>query len=145
MTTSAPAWAKANTISRPRPRDPPVTSATLPVRSNWSATAAQNIVPVMAEQGSGLRAASAAERRLEDRRRAATAEVERLLDAALRVVERTAPESARVADIVAEAGSSNHSFYRYFASKDDLLLAVLERGIARVQTYAQHQMAKATD
>ena len=29
-TTSAPAWAKARTIARPRPRLPPVTTATLP-------------------------------------------------------------------------------------------------------------------
>ena len=36
MTTSAPCRAKASTISRPRPRLPPVTKATLPVRSKSS-------------------------------------------------------------------------------------------------------------
>ena len=33
MTTSAPASASVCTIARPMPRDPPVTTATLPVRS----------------------------------------------------------------------------------------------------------------
>src|SRR3954447_11409939 len=37
MTTSAPASANAFTIDRPRPRLPPVTTATLSVRSNRSA------------------------------------------------------------------------------------------------------------
>src|SRR5215212_9068311 len=37
MMTSAPASANANTISRPRPRLPPVTNATLPSRLNRSA------------------------------------------------------------------------------------------------------------
>ena len=32
--TSAPAWARANEIARPRPRAAPVTNATSPVRSN---------------------------------------------------------------------------------------------------------------
>ena len=35
MTTSAPACASTPAIARPMPRDPPVTTATLPVRS-WS-------------------------------------------------------------------------------------------------------------
>src|ERR1700737_4588988 len=33
-TTSAPARARARQSARPKPRDPPVTTATLPVRSN---------------------------------------------------------------------------------------------------------------
>jgi AcrR family transcriptional regulator len=49
----------------------------------------------------------------------------------------------RVDDIVAEAGSSKKAFYRYFAGKDDLLLAVMERGIGIVTSYLDHQMAKA--
>ena len=57
-------------------------------------------------------------------------------------MERVAPEPPRVSDIVAEAGSSNKAFYRYFAGKDDLILAVMERGVAIVVSYLQHQMAK---
>jgi len=88
------------------------------------------------------RVTAAVERALDDRQREATEEVERILDAAVRVMERVAPEPPRVSDIVAEAGSSNKAFYRYFAGKDDLILAVMERGVAIVVSYLQHQMAK---
>lgn len=88
------------------------------------------------------RVAAAVERALDDRQRGATEEVERILAAAVRVMERVAPEPPRVSDIVAEAGSSNKAFYRYFAGKEDLILAVMERGVAIVVSYLQHQMAK---
>jgi AcrR family transcriptional regulator len=85
---------------------------------------------------------AAVERALDERQREATEEVERILAAAVRVMERVAPETPRVSDIVSEAGSSNKAFYRYFAGKDDLILAVMERGVAIVQSYLRHQMAK---
>lgn len=88
------------------------------------------------------RVAAAVERALDDRQREATEEVERILAAAVRVMERVAPEAPRVSDIVAEAGSSNKAFYRYFAGKDELILAVMERGVAIVVSYLEHQMAK---
>ncbi|WP_191496692.1 TetR/AcrR family transcriptional regulator [Mycobacterium simulans] len=88
------------------------------------------------------RVTAAVERALDDRQREATEEVERILAAAVRVMERVAPEPPRVSDIVAEAGSSNKAFYRYFAGKDDLILAVMERGVAIVVSYLQHQIAK---
>lgn len=88
------------------------------------------------------RVTAAVERALDDRQREATEEVERILAAAVRVTERVAPEPPRVSDIVAEAGSSNKAFYRYFAGKDDLILAVMERGVAIVVSYLEHQMAK---
>ena len=88
------------------------------------------------------RVTAAVERALDDRQRDATEEVERILAAAVRVMERVAPEAPRVSDIVAEAGSSNKAFYRYFAGKDELILAVMERGVAIVVSYLQHQMDK---
>jgi AcrR family transcriptional regulator len=88
------------------------------------------------------RVTAAVERALDDRQREATEEVERILAAAVRVMERVAPEPPRVSDIVAEAGSSNKAFYRYFAGKDELIMAVMERGVAIVVSYLQHQMAK---
>lgn len=88
------------------------------------------------------RVAAAVDRALDNRQREATEEVERILAAAVRVMERVAPEPPRVSDIVAEAGSSNKAFYRYFGGKDDLILAVMERGVAIVVSYLQHQMAK---
>lgn len=88
------------------------------------------------------RVTAAVERALDGRQREATEEVERILAAAVRVMERVAPEPPRVSDIVTEAGSSNKAFYRYFAGKDDLILAVMERGVGLVVSYLQHQMAK---
>lgn len=88
------------------------------------------------------RVAAAVERALDDRQREATEEVERILAATVRVMERVAPDPPRVSDIVTEAGSSNKAFYRYFAGKDDVILAVMERGVAIVVSYLQHQMAK---
>lgn len=81
-------------------------------------------------------------RALDDRQREATEDVERILAAALRVLQRVSPDAPRVSDIVAEAGVSNKAFYRYFAGKDDLMLAVMERGAAMVVSYLEHQMAK---
>lgn len=91
------------------------------------------------------RVSAAVGRALDERQREATEEVERILAAAVRVMARVSPQAPRVSDIVAEAGSSNKAFYRYFAGKDDLILAVLERGIALNVSYLEHQMAKESE
>jgi AcrR family transcriptional regulator len=88
---------------------------------------------------------AAVDRALAKQRADATREVEAILDAALRIAERVAPAAPRVADIVAEAGTSNQTFYRYFEGKDDLMKAVLERGIARLYSYLEHQIGKETE
>ncbi|HLS00184.1 TetR/AcrR family transcriptional regulator [Mycolicibacillus parakoreensis] len=88
---------------------------------------------------------AAVHRALDERTRQATDEVERILAAAVTVLERVAPDEPRVGDIVAEAGSSKKAFYRYFAGKDDLLRAVMERGVAIVVSYLRHHLAKEPD
>ncbi|MGO9100742.1 MAG: TetR/AcrR family transcriptional regulator [Mycobacterium sp.] len=88
------------------------------------------------------RVAAAVERALDARQREATEEVERILQAAVVVMERVAPARPRVSDIVEEAGTSNAAFYRYFSGKDDLILAVMERGVGLAASYIQHEMAK---
>ncbi|MFE2432692.1 TetR/AcrR family transcriptional regulator [Streptomyces sp. NPDC059373] len=88
------------------------------------------------------RAGDAVRRALEGRQREAAEEVERILAAAVRVMERVAPQTPRISDIVAEAGTSNKAFYRYFGGKDDLVLAVMESGVGRLASYLEHQMAK---
>ncbi len=90
----------------------------------------------------GSLAAKAVERALDERQREASEEVERILAATVRVMQRVSPDPPRVSDIVTEAGSSKKAFYRYFAGKDDLLLAVLERGVGMIVSYLEHQMAK---
>lgn len=85
---------------------------------------------------------AAVERGLARHQRDALGDVDAILEAALRVAERVAPAAPKVADIVAEAGTSNQTFYRYFGGKDDLLFAVLERGLIRVRSYLEHRMTK---
>jgi AcrR family transcriptional regulator len=82
------------------------------------------------------------ERALDARRHEATEEVERILAAAVRVLDRAAPAEPRVSDIIREAGISNKAFYRYFRGKGDLVLAVMERGVGITRSYLEHQMAK---
>lgn len=88
------------------------------------------------------RISQAVDRALDHRHREATDEVERILAAAVDVMDQMAPEAPRVGDIVAAAGSSKKTFYRYFTGKDELLLAVMERGIGMVSSYLEHQLAK---
>jgi AcrR family transcriptional regulator len=70
-------------------------------------------------------------------------EVRRLLEAGREVMARCGTTSRpRVADIVTAAGLSNDAFYRHFASKDDLVAAILDDGAERLQSYLAHQMGK---
>jgi AcrR family transcriptional regulator len=62
------------------------------------------------------------------RRQQYAAEVRRLIDAAFAVMRTTGDIDPQVRDIVKAAGLSNQTFYRHFASKDALLLAVLADG-----------------
>ncbi|MGH9113477.1 MAG: hypothetical protein ACRDZN_14450, partial [Acidimicrobiales bacterium] len=61
----------------------------------------QNDVSPKAMAEGSSRSARAAQRALADRQRLALGEVERIIDAALTVIERVAPASPRVSDIVA--------------------------------------------
>src|SRR5690348_14265191 len=103
----------------------------------------KNAIP-NAPAGGGV-AARIAARTLAKRGPDYTAEVRRLLDAALAVIaEQGTTARARVADIVAAAGLSNDAFYRHFPSKDALIAAVIEDGAWRLASYASHQMEKAS-
>lgn len=68
-----------------------------------------------------------------------------LLDAAMRVLIRSAYDSSSVNDILAEAGLSTRAFYRHFASKRDLLDALLERECDGVAKALQRAVANASD
>ena len=84
-----------------------------------------------------------ARRTLESRGSGYAAEVRRLLDAGREVMaQRGTSSKARVADIVTAAGLSNDAFYRHFASKDALVMAILQDGTERLGGYLAHQMAK---
>ncbi|TML87514.1 MAG: TetR/AcrR family transcriptional regulator [Actinobacteria bacterium] len=100
----------------------------------------QNAVPTHPDE---QRSSGRAMRALNDRYETYTDEVRRLLDAAFSVMRRTGSVSPRVSEIVREAGLSNQAFYRHFASKDELLVAVLDDGLQQLVDYLGHVMAKA--
>ena len=103
-------------------------------------------VATVPDEGIDTLAARAARRPLGNREAAYTDEVNRLLDAGMALMQRSGTESSpRVADIVREAGLSNYVFYRHFASKHDLVAAIVERGLHGVISYLEHQMSKETD
>jgi AcrR family transcriptional regulator len=69
----------------------------------------------------------AVDRSVASARARATEEVDALIDAALVVLRRGGAEHCTVAEVLREAGLSTRAFYRHFASKDELVLAVYER------------------
>jgi len=83
------------------------------------------------------------DRSLRGRREAAEREVGRLVEAALAVIRRTGRVEPRVSEIVREAGLHNQAFYRHFRSKHELLVAVLDQGIALLAGYLEHRMRAA--
>jgi AcrR family transcriptional regulator len=66
----------------------------------------------------------------------------RFIRAAAQVLERNHGESLTVQDVADEAGQSLRTLYQYFASKDDLLLAVYEEAM---RTYARMLRAAIKD
>jgi len=87
--------------------------------------------------------ARATQRALARRQAVYADEVRRLLDAGLAVMRHCGTtRSPRVSDIVEAAGLSRDAFYRHFASKEDLVAAIVEAGEQRLVSYLRHQMAK---
>ena len=74
------------------------------------------------------------DRSLDDAKRRSIDRGARLIRAAAKVLDRTNGESLTVQEVADEAGQSLRTLYQYFASKDDLLLAVYEEAM---RTYAR--------
>lgn len=72
-------------------------------------------------------------------------EVQRILDATYRVIEREGTVEPKIRDILEEAGLATQAFYRHFHSKDELLLVILDDGRRRLAKYLVHRMEKETD
>src|SRR5688572_30514332 len=68
----------------------------------------------------------ALERSLEPARSRSVERIEKLLDAARELADETGGAAFTVAQVASRAGLSLKSFYRCFAAKDDLLIALLE-------------------
>jgi AcrR family transcriptional regulator len=86
-----------------------------------------------------------AERAVADRRAVYAAEARRLIDAAFVVMRREGTIDPGVRAVVQEAGLSNQAFYRHFASKDALLLAVLADGQRQLVAHLASRVATTTD
>ena len=85
------------------------------------------------------------DRALAERHEAYSAEVQRLIDAAYRVIAATGHVDPPIRSILLEAGLSNPAFYRHFRSKDELLLVMLDEGRRRLATYLAHRTAGVAD
>ncbi|MGP3690621.1 TetR/AcrR family transcriptional regulator [Streptomyces sp. IBSNAI002] len=85
--------------------------------------------------------ARAVDRSLAERSRASARDVRRLVEAAYTVVERTGALDLTMRDLLHEAGLSNQAFYRYFRSKDDLFIAMLDDGRRRMAAHLRRRMA----
>jgi AcrR family transcriptional regulator len=83
------------------------------------------------------------DRALARQRDAYAAEADRLVQAALGLIRERGELEPPVAAIVRRARLSNQAFYRHFRSKHELLVAVLDHGIALLAEYLAARMAKA--
>ena len=83
------------------------------------------------------------DRALEAQRATYAAEAERLVQAALALIRERSDLEPPVAAIVRKAKLSNQSFYRHFRSKHELLVAVLDHGIALLEEYLRARMEAA--
>jgi len=70
-------------------------------------------------------------------------EMRRVVESTLELVQRTGNLDPSIREILAHTGLSTQSFYRYFRSKDELMLALLDDGRSRLVEYLEHRMAKA--
>jgi AcrR family transcriptional regulator len=90
-------------------------------------------------------ASRSVERALDRKRAKYEDEVHRLIDAAVAVMVERQTVDPTVSDIVSRSGLSNAAFYRHFPSKDELVLATIERGALSLARYAAHVMARLDD
>lgn len=90
-----------------------------------------------------LLADRAIERTVAERRAEYVVEMQRIVDATYRVIERTDDLDPSLRAVLKEAGLSTQAFYRYFQSKDELLLLVLDDGRRRLCSYLEHRMDRA--
>ena len=101
----------------------------------------QNKAPIPHFEESASLIDRAVDRSLRGKRHATAEEVNRLVESALLLIQRSGRVEPRVSEIVRQAGLHNQAFYRHFRSKRERLVAVLDRGIAILASYLRHRMA----
>ena len=87
----------------------------------------------------------AVERTVAGRRVEYGQEMRRIVDSTFSLIERTSSLEPSMREILAETGLSTQAFYRYFASKDELMLALLDEGRRRLVETLQRRMSRSND
>jgi AcrR family transcriptional regulator len=87
----------------------------------------------------------AVERSVADRQAAYAREMDRIIEATYRVIERMETLDPTLRDILRESGLSTQAFYRYFSSKDELLVVLLDDGRRTLRGYLAHKMDQVTE
>jgi AcrR family transcriptional regulator len=86
----------------------------------------------------------AVQRTVAGRRAEYGAEMQRIVDTTFALVQRTGSIEPSMREILAEAGLSTQAFYKYFSSKDELMLALLDEGRRRLVDTLERRMSQAT-
>jgi AcrR family transcriptional regulator len=87
----------------------------------------------------------AVERTVAGRRAHYAVEMRRIVETTFALIERSGSVDPSMREILAETGLSTQAFYRYFASKDELMLALLDEGRRRLLETLQRRMARSVD
>jgi AcrR family transcriptional regulator len=85
-------------------------------------------------------AGRAVERTVAGRRTEYEAEMRRIVDATFTLIERTGSLDPSMREILVAAGISTQAFYRYFSSKDELMLVLLDEGRRRLMETLERRM-----
>jgi AcrR family transcriptional regulator len=99
----------------------------------------------LSERVSGTIAGRVADRTVSPARARAEAEAGSLVEAARAVLGRDGAAGLTVSEVLAEAGLSTRAFYRHFASKDELLLALFDADNEAVRARLDAAIAAAPD
>ena len=86
----------------------------------------------------------AVERTVAGRRAEYGAEMRRIVEMTFSLVERQGTLEPSMREILAATGLSTQAFYKYFSSKDELMLALLDEGRQRLVDTLERRIARAT-
>jgi len=84
----------------------------------------------------------AVQRTVAGRRAEYEREMARIVESTFALIERTGKLDPSMREILAEAGLSTQAFYRYFTSKDELMLALLDEGRRRLLATLRRRMQR---
>ncbi|HQV58584.1 MAG TPA: TetR/AcrR family transcriptional regulator [Ilumatobacteraceae bacterium] len=85
-----------------------------------------------------------AQRAVAERKRVYVDEIDALIEATYRVIERTGEVDPTVRQILTEAGLSTPAFYRHFRSKDELFVVIIDDGRRRLASTVERRIQRAS-